>query len=83
MDASPQFSFKLNFDGAYKGNLGKSIIGVVIYDHTPKIIKVVGKYIRVGSNNVAEFQALSFGLDLAISLDIKDIVIEGDSMLVF
>lgn len=41
------------------------------------------KFIGVGSNNSAEFHGLSFGLDLAISLGIKDIIIEGDSMLVF
>ncbi|XP_057815151.2 uncharacterized protein LOC131028820 [Cryptomeria japonica] len=79
----PQFAFKLNFDGASKGNPGKSGIGVVIFYHTSKIIKAVGKYIGLISNNVAKFQVLSFGLELAISLNIKDIVIEGDSMLVF
>lgn len=76
-------SFKLQFDGASKGNPGRSGIGVIIFYHSSKIIKAVGKYIGYGTNNVAEFQALSFGLDLALSLNIKDIVIEGDSMLVF
>ncbi|XP_059068651.1 uncharacterized protein LOC131859122 [Cryptomeria japonica] len=83
MDSSPQFSFKLNFDGDAKGNPGKSGIGVVLFDHNTMIVKAVGKFIGVGSNNSAEFQTLSFGLDLAISLGIKDIIIEGDSMLVF
>lgn len=76
-------SFKLQFDGASKGNPGRFGIGVVIFHHSSKIIKAMGKYISEGTNNVAEFQALSFGLDLAISLNIKDIVIEGDSMVVF
>ncbi|XP_059076568.1 uncharacterized protein LOC131875879 [Cryptomeria japonica] len=74
-------SFKLQFDGGSKGNPGKSGIGVIIFDHSSNIIMVVGKYIGYGTNNMAEFQALSFGLDLAHSLNIKDIVIEGDSML--
>lgn len=76
-------SFKLQFDRASKGNPGKSGVGVIIFYHSSKIIKAVGKYIGQGTNNVAEFQALSFGLDLSLSLNIKDIVIEGDSMLVF
>ncbi|XP_057830807.1 uncharacterized protein LOC131041674 [Cryptomeria japonica] len=76
-------SFKLRFDGVSKGNPGRSGVGVIIFDHSLKIIKAVGKYIGHGSNNVVEFQALSFGLDLARSLNIKGIVIEGDSMLVF
>ncbi|XP_057821930.2 uncharacterized protein LOC131034453 [Cryptomeria japonica] len=75
-------SFKLQFDGATKGNPGKSRIGVIIFDHSSNIVMAVGKYIGYGTNNMAEFQALSFGLDLAHSLNIKDIVIEGDSMLV-
>ncbi|XP_059066239.1 uncharacterized protein LOC131857574 [Cryptomeria japonica] len=76
-------SFKIQFDGASKGNPGRSGFGVVIFHHSSKIIKAVGKHIGQGTNNVAEFQALSFGLDLALSLNIKDIVIEGDSMVVF
>ncbi|XP_057847183.2 uncharacterized protein LOC131056921 [Cryptomeria japonica] len=74
--------FKLQFDGASKGNPGKSGIGVIIFDHSSKIIMAVGKYIGHCTNNMAEFQALSVGLDLAHSLNIKDIVIEGDLMLV-
>ncbi|XP_057844429.2 uncharacterized protein LOC131053798 [Cryptomeria japonica] len=76
-------SFKLQFDGASKGNPGRSSVGVIIFYHSSKIIKAVGKYIGQGTNIVAKFQALSFGIDLALSLNIKDIVIEGDSMLVF
>ncbi|XP_057836806.2 uncharacterized protein LOC131047028 [Cryptomeria japonica] len=75
-------SFKLQFDGASKGNPGRSGVGVIIFDHSSKIIKAVGKYIGQGTNNMVEFHALSFGLDLALSLNIKDIAIEGDSMLV-
>ncbi|XP_059075385.1 uncharacterized protein LOC131875317 [Cryptomeria japonica] len=62
-----QLSFKLNFDGAAKGNSGKSRIGAVLFDHNSKLVKVACKYIGFGSNNSAEFHALSFGLDLAIS----------------
>ncbi|XP_059071038.1 uncharacterized protein LOC131862573 [Cryptomeria japonica] len=75
-------SFKLQFDGASKGNPGKSRIGVIIFDHSSKIVMAAGKYIVHGTNNMVEFQALSFGLDLAHCLNIKDIVIEGDLMLV-
>ncbi|XP_059074794.1 uncharacterized protein LOC131056816 [Cryptomeria japonica] len=75
-------SFKLQFDGASKGNPRKSGIGVIIFDHSSNIVMAVGKYIGYGTNNMAEFQGLSFGLDLAHSLNIKYIVIEEDSMLV-
>ncbi|XP_059077981.1 uncharacterized protein LOC131876565 [Cryptomeria japonica] len=76
-------SFKLQFDGASNGNPGRSGIGAVIFYHSSKIIEALGKHIGQGTNNVAEFQALSLVLDLTISLNIKDIVIEGESMVVF
>lgn len=39
--------------------------------------------IGIGTNNYAKIQALSFSLDLSISLGIKDIILQGDSMVTF
>lgn len=39
--------------------------------------------IGIGINNYAKFRALSFSLDLSISLGIKDIIVQGDSMVTF
>ncbi|XP_059069492.1 uncharacterized protein LOC131859581 [Cryptomeria japonica] len=75
-------SFRLQFDKTSNGNSGRSGVGVITFYHSSKIIKAVGKYIGQGTNNMGELHALSFGLDLALSLNIKDIVIERDSMLV-
>lgn len=79
----PQFKFKQNYDGAAKGNPSNSRIGVVIFDHNSKIIKTSCKFIGIGTKNSIEFHSLSYGLDLSISLNIRDIVIEGDSIVTF
>lgn len=79
----PTSKYKLNFDGASCGNLGKSTIGVVVFDNKACIIKAQCQCIASGTNNVAELHALSRGLDLFLSLHFLDVVIEGDSQVVF
>ncbi|XP_059076274.1 uncharacterized protein LOC131875684 [Cryptomeria japonica] len=79
----PKFKFKLNFDGASRGNPGKSSIGVVVTDDSSNIIKARCQCIPDGTNNVAEIHALFVGLDLLILLNLKDVVIEGDSLVIF
>ncbi len=45
-------------DGGARGNPGPSAIGVYITDEKNKVLYVLGKAIGVGTNNVAEYQAL-------------------------
>lgn len=78
----PQGHFKLNFDGASRGNPGLAGVVMVIYDHKVRIVQARCHVIGFKSNNCAKFFALSFGLDMAISLGIKDLIIEGDSMVI-
>lgn len=56
---------------------------MVVTDETSRVIKTRCKCIPIGMNNVAEIHALSIGLDLLISLNLKDVVIEGDSLVIF
>lgn len=56
---------------------------IIILDHEGNIVKEACKYIGNGTNNNVEFHAHYFGSELAISLKIKDIIIEGDSMVTF
>lgn len=79
----PASKFKLNFDGASHGNLGKYAIGIVVSDEKAGIIKAQCQCIAYGTNNVAELHALSTGLDLLLSLHLLDVVIEGDSQVAF
>ncbi|MFA4843059.1 MAG: RNase H family protein, partial [Candidatus Omnitrophota bacterium] len=49
-------------DGAARGNPGPAGLGVVIKDADKKTIKEFYKYIGNATNNVAEYNALVYGL---------------------
>jgi len=69
-------------DGGARGNPGPAGIGVVILDGTNKKIKELYKYIGEATNNVAEYNALIYGLEEASSLKADKIVVHLDSELV-
>ena len=79
---NPEFHFKMNFDGCSKGNPGVSGAGAVIYSEDDEIwsgqIFVGEKF----TNNHAEYAGLILGLQEATKLNIKNILVEGDSLLV-
>ena len=72
----------INTDGGSRGNPGPSAIGIVIRDNTGTVVKEIGKYIGVGTNNEAEYTGLLIGFRLAVDLGVKHLVIAGDSNLV-
>ncbi len=75
-------NYSLYFDGASKGNPGKSGSAAVLYQDVKEIANV-GKYIGPRkTNNEAEYMGLIFGLILCIQLRIKNIKVYGDSQLV-
>ncbi|MEW6075988.1 MAG: ribonuclease HI family protein [Candidatus Omnitrophota bacterium] len=67
-------------DGASKGNPGPSGIGVVICEKG-ETIKNVSSYIGKGTNNVAEYTALIFGLQQALILKAEKVKVHSDSQL--
>ncbi len=76
------FEFKMNFDGCSKGNPGLSGAGAVIYEDNEEIW---GDHLFVGekfTNNHAEYAGLILGLQQARKMNIKNILVEGDSLLV-
>jgi len=78
----PEIEYKLQFDGCSKSNPGIAGAGAVIYKFNKEIsskIKFVGNN---ETNNVAEYTGLIIGLLEAINLNIKVLIVEGDSMLV-
>lgn len=78
----PEIDYKLQFDGCSKSNPGIAGAGAVIYKFSEEIshkIKFVGNN---ETNNVAEYTGLIIGLKEAINLGIKEIYVEGDSMLI-
>ena len=77
------FIYHLYFDGCSKGNPGKAGAGAVIYNNDGEEIwhtsVYVGDYI---SNNYAEYAGLIIGLEKADELNIKNLIVRGDSELI-
>ncbi|XP_059075263.1 uncharacterized protein LOC131875215 [Cryptomeria japonica] len=78
----PPGHYKLHFDDASKGNPGTAGAGMAILDHNAVLISAQCHALGFHSNNFAKCQALSLGIDMAISLGIKHLHIQGDSMVV-
>ena len=57
----------LYVDGASRGNPGPAGIGIVLYDGGNRVVQSYGRYIGETTNNVAEYTALLYGLQEAIS----------------
>ncbi|KAL3781542.1 hypothetical protein HJC23_000027 [Cyclotella cryptica] len=81
---SPDKVYILRFDGGSRGNPGIAGSGMALYDSED------GSEIWSGcqylgnqrTNNEAEYMGLITGLQCALSLGVKKIVVQGDSMLV-
>lgn len=69
-------------DGGSRGNPGPSGVGVVILGANGKRLKEISKYIGETTNNIAEYNALLYGLEEALMLRIDEIVVNLDSELV-
>lgn len=70
-------------DGGSRGNPGSAAIGCVLTDpETHEVIKEHGERIGVQTNNVAEYQALIVGLELAQQYRPNRLVCHLDSELV-
>ncbi|OMO51393.1 hypothetical protein CCACVL1_29818 [Corchorus capsularis] len=70
---------KLNTDGSSLGNLGLVGSGSVIRDNEGNWVRGSIRHLGFCTNFVAEFWALRDGLFLAVSLNIRKLVIELDS----
>lgn len=78
----PKNNYKLQFDGCSKSNPGLAGCGAVIYYNDKEIWS---DYLFVGkseTNNKAEYSGLLLGLEAANKLNIKTLLVEGDSLLV-
>jgi len=72
----------LRFDGGSNPNPGKCAGAYVIYDKQMTILAEGGRYMLYGTNNIGEYTGLLIGLERCISMGIKHIDVEGDSLLV-
>jgi len=74
--------FKLQFDGCSKGNPGLAGAGAVIYHESEELWHSSLFIGHKSTNNYAEYSGLILGLEQAVKMNIKNLIVEGDSMLV-
>ena len=66
-------------DGGSRGNPGPSGIGVVMFDGKKNKIKEFNKYIGVTTNNIAEYNAVIYGLQEALIEKADEVELNLDS----
>ncbi|MBU5675722.1 ribonuclease HI family protein [Alkaliphilus sp. MSJ-5] len=69
-------------DGGSRGNPGIAGIGILIEDKDGNVIREISQYVGEQTNNVAEYKALSRGLEAALDLGIEKLTCYLDSELV-
>lgn len=72
----------LYVDGGARGNPGPAGIGIVMQDENRKTVKEFNKYIGVTTNNIAEYNAVIYGLQEALMQKADEIELNLDSELV-
>ena len=78
----PKFEYLLKFDGCSKGNPGPSACGAVLYQNDIEIWSG-SKFLGYNeTNNFAEYMGLIIGLNKAVELNIKELAVEGVSLIV-
>ena len=83
-DGPQLHTIRIFCDGGSRGNPGPAGIGAVLLDpaHEPAtVIGTVSETIGIATNNVAEYQALVSGLELAESFGAHRIEVRADSQL--
>jgi deoxyadenosine/deoxycytidine kinase/ribonuclease HI len=75
-------SYTITFDGASRGNPGLCGAGFVIWKNNEIMFKGKQFISESNTNNYAEYSALIIGLEYCNKNNIKNLIIEGDSLLV-
>jgi ribonuclease HI len=70
----------LFFDGSARQQVGRA--GVVLIDPSRDQVKYMVHLEFKATNNMAEYEALIFGLSVALSLGIRQLLVKGDSQLI-
>jgi ribonuclease HI len=69
-------------DGGSRGNPGPAGIGIVLLRESGDVCCAGGRFLGECTNNVAEYEALIWGIQTAITCGVTDLVVRADSELV-
>jgi ribonuclease HI len=73
---------KVNFDGASKGNPGRSGYGAVIRNNLGQIQSITAENLGCDTNNSTEIWGLLKGVQMALDQNLTCLIIEGDSKII-
>lgn len=73
--------YLLYCDGASRGNPGEAAIGVSLLDPAGTPVVEFGGVLGVATNNVAEYEALIAGLEMAVEHEARPLEVRLDSLL--
>ncbi len=74
--------YTLRTDGGARGNPGPAAAGFVIEAGDGSVVRSGGRYLGETTNNVAEYEALIWGLETAIDHGVRRLKVCADSELV-
>lgn len=80
--ASPLTELVLFADGGSRGNPGPAASGAVLLASDGTVLREIGLYLGIATNNVAEWTALRLGLEAALEDGARSISVRMDSELV-
>lgn len=78
----PQGFFKVNIDGASKGNPGVVGFWGAIKDHQGQTKYIFHGHLGKGTNNMVELLALEKCLEIMVEANLQNVIIEADSELI-
>jgi ribonuclease HI len=82
MDPQLCGEIRLYTDGASRGNPGPAGAGIYITDATDQTLMEKSVFLGKTTNNVAEYQALIIGLELALQFSPQRLLVQMDSELI-
>lgn len=74
--------FHLYVDGGSRGNPGPAGIGAVLASDAGEVVDTRADYIGEATNNIAEYQAMISGLEMALDHGVRQLAIFSDSELI-
>jgi ribonuclease HI len=69
-------------DGGSRGNPGPAASGAVLFDEGGQVLREIGTFLGIATNNVAEWTGLITGLEAALELGATEVTVRLDSELV-
>ncbi len=69
-------------DGGSRGNPGPAGIGIVLLRESGDVCCSGGRFLGECTNNVAEYEALIWGMEAAVTCGVTDLLVRADSELI-